>query len=164
MTEPFVVRNHFAHPVVQTHPVGKSRTKQSMRDQVNANFIVRRWEQSGVVEHLNKGIPAYGDFTNVDDYRSSLEKIRGAQSDFAELPAAVRDRCANDPTVFLAWIQNPEMAAELRESGLGAIADKLHGPEAPKVAAPDSPVVEPSAPGVPPAPAAPPASPVAGGD
>lgn len=150
------VRNFFwreRRPIVF---LGKSRTKQSPREACDANAIVKRWQSTGVIEHVMKTSPRYGDFENVDDYLTSLNRVHQAHDQFDELPAEIRDHCQNDPGVFLAWVENPENASQMAELGLTDLAVQMHGetilrddpeltttPAVPSKTAPEKPAAEP---------------------
>ncbi len=130
----------YVYKRVQTDPVGKSKTKQSPRDQVDINAIVKRWQSTGVLEEALGEGPTYGDFTGVEDYLSAALKVQAADEQFAQLPAHIRDHCENDAGKFLAFVFDPDNAAELVELGLKDLSESLHGP---LPAAPVVPVVEP---------------------
>lgn len=128
------------------------RTKQSFRSECDINAIVKRWQSTGVLEHLNQREARYGNFENVHDYLEALSRVREAQSDFDALPATLRQTCGNDPAEFVAFINNAENADELREIGLSRLADSLHGapPETPASIPPEPPQAPPEAPEKPP--------------
>lgn len=112
------------------HP---SMTKQSMRDESNINNIMRKWRNTGAVDHLANGTPSYGDFTNADDYLSAVNAIEAAQADFAELPADVRARMKNSPAELLRFMANPSNQDEARDLGLA-----MPLPSSPEGVQPDS--------------------------
>ncbi len=112
------VRNAFHRERVTT-PSGKhSRTKQAPASQCDVNAIIRRWQSTGVLDHLNKRVPRYGDFLTADDYLGALTSIQEAQAAFEALPSDVRSRCGNDPGAFLEFVADPANAEELRSLGL----------------------------------------------
>lgn len=122
------VRNAFWRERVCIVFLEKSKTIQAPRDGCDAKAIVRRYQSTGIMEHLVKMEPRYGDFTNVGDYLESMTKVRQAQEGFDALPAEMRDRCDNDPGKFVEFMNDPENAKELHELGLGKLSDELHGP------------------------------------
>ena len=109
----------YSTPVrVQVDCSGEALAKQSFKDECDINRIVKKWQSDGVITHVNKFMGDYGDFTNTDDYQSSLNMVMAAQASFLELPAAVRREFDNDPGTFLAFVQNPANSEKLVALGL----------------------------------------------
>lgn len=153
------VRDSFATPRVQKHPVGLSRTKQSFKDDCDINAIVRRWSATGVLEHTVKTQPRYGDFSAGVDYLDALNRVELAQTQFMALPSQLREQHENDPGKFIQWAHDPSNRKDLEANGLGELAEHLHGPSDPSVPF-SPPEPNPQAPEAPPeAPAEPPTSP-----
>lgn len=92
--------------------------KQSEKDSCDVNLIVARHSQTGLLEHVVDLQAAYGDFSSVDDYQTSLNKIMAAEEAFMELPAQVRSRFANDPAQLLGFLQDPSNRSEAEKLGL----------------------------------------------
>lgn len=97
---------------------GRMTTKQAMRDETDVRVIVRKYQQAGVIPRLEAREPWYGDFSNVDDYLTALNRVREAQSAFEALPSVVRDHVGNDPGEFIRLVTDPERRPELVELGL----------------------------------------------
>jgi len=94
-----------------------SQTKQSFKHEVNVNAIMKRYTQTGVIEHLNPAQPNYG-FAPSETYRESLENIAQAEAAFARLPAEIRKEMDNDPLKFLEFTQNPDNRPDMARMGL----------------------------------------------
>lgn len=97
---------------------GPSRTKQSFAKACDINNIMKKYTRSGDFTHVATQMPQYGDFSNVDDYQTALNKIRAAQELFMELPAAVRSRVNNDPGQFLDFVSDVGNRDEMVQLGL----------------------------------------------
>jgi len=95
-----------------------SRTKQSMREECDINAIVAKARRGQAVAHLSQGVPTYGDFSDVGDYKSALDRLRAADEWFRHLPAKVRGAFHNDPGEFLEVQDTPEGRAVLEAAGL----------------------------------------------
>lgn len=96
-----------------------SQTKQAFKDECDINNILRRFEKTAIVEHLNRHEGRYGDFTDVpQDYQACLDQVRNAEAMFMELPAKLRARFANNPGHFLAFVDDPANAQEMENLGL----------------------------------------------
>lgn len=109
-----------------------SLTKQSFRDEANINNIMARYEQTGIVDNITTATPHYGDFSDVTSYQDALNKINAAQALFDALPAQVRQKFENDPTLFLEFAQNPENYETMVAMGLAAPKTPETASEAPQ--------------------------------
>ncbi len=86
---------------------GPSLTKQSFREECQISNIMRKYEKTGLLEHVNKHEGNYGDFSNHVDYLSSVLLVRNADEMFMKLPASIRRRFGNDSAEFLEFVQDP---------------------------------------------------------
>lgn len=102
-------------PTINNEP---SRTKQSFAEEANVNTIMARWHRTGVIEHLSKATPRYGDFATADDYQSACNKVLGAEHAFMELPAEIRARMGNNPGNLLLFLADPANLEEAQKLGL----------------------------------------------
>lgn len=93
------------------------RTKQEFREECDVNRIVRQYAQIGTLPAAS-GSPVYGDVSDVGDYLSAQLLIKRAESRFAALASAVRDRFANDPAKFLAFMGDEKNKDEAVKLGL----------------------------------------------
>lgn len=96
----------------------KSLTKQAEAEMCDINFIMRKYDKSGLVSHLNDRPGFYADVSSVPDYQASLAIVRQAQQVFAELPGKMRARFNNDPAEYLAFVENPANREEMIELGM----------------------------------------------
>ncbi len=103
---------------VAKHFTGPSLAKQSFKEECDINNIMRKFKESGVIEHLNTHHGDYGNFIGFDDYQTSLNKIHEAQDAFMTLPVTVRKQFDNSPQLFLAFAQNPDNLEKMQEMGL----------------------------------------------
>lgn len=95
-----------------------SITKQAFKDECDINAIVKRHQATGMVTHVNRNRPAYGDFSYGLDLQQAMEAVRAAQDDFMRLPARVRALASNDPARFLAMVHDDDGLEMLIEAGL----------------------------------------------
>lgn len=94
-----------------------SRTKQSEKKACDINFIISRYQKTGMLEHINQNRGIYGE-APAADYREALETVRKADALFKALPSSVRNRFDNDPAEFLAFCEDPANLDEARLLGL----------------------------------------------
>lgn len=123
---------------------GDKLVKESMALASDVNQIVAR--------HIAHSVPftmderaTYGDFSNVGDFHSALNRVMLAQDEFARLPASVREYCQNDPGRFLDLVYDPARVPELVELGLVPAAVPVAA-EVPAVVDPGAPAAPPPAP------------------
>lgn len=96
----------------------KTRTKQSFADECNINKIMKQYERTGLITHENSMHPVYGDFSNVDDYQTSMNKVIAAQDDFDNLSARVRKRFGHDPAELIEFMADEKNLDEAISLGL----------------------------------------------
>lgn len=104
-------------PRVRVSPVGKSRTKQSFREESEINNIMARYTKTGIIDHFSKHGEEYG-FASSVVFHEAMNVVTKADQMFDALPAAIRRRFNGDPGDFLEFVQNPENREELVELGL----------------------------------------------
>lgn len=97
---------------------GRSRTKQSMRDETDINNVIKRFTRSGLLTYVNEKSPVYLDVSGMSDYRTALDHVREADKFFAGLPSKIRTRFNNDAAQFLDFMSDDRNEAEARELGL----------------------------------------------
>lgn len=91
--------------------------KQSFKDECNINKIMAKFQRTGVLNHYAKHAPQYMDVPAIE-YLDALTTIADANSMFEELPSTIRAKFENDPSKFLAFVQDPKNLEECRELGL----------------------------------------------
>ncbi len=111
-----------------------SLTHQSMAADCDINNIMKRFEKTGVIDHVREH-GDYGDFLEATDYHTSMLKVLEAQEMFAALPAAVRAKFENDPGQFLSFVHEPSNRREMAEMGLldPEVAQEVLAAETPPV-------------------------------
>lgn len=109
---------HQPHDPVDTDTGDEMVTKQSHKDECDIHNILRSYQQTGVIQHINDRSPIFDDLPSDLDYQASMNLMLDAQAAFAALPAKVRDHYHNDPARFLAAFQDPAQEDTLRGFGL----------------------------------------------
>lgn len=95
-----------------------SMTRQEFSSDVNINTIMKKHAKGQMVDFLEKKNYQYADVSEVPTYQEALQVVKNAEETFMNLSAEVRDRFANDPTKFLAFIHDEKNDAEARKLGL----------------------------------------------
>lgn len=105
-------------PVVDCQAADDGMTHQSFQDECDINKIMKRYQDTGMIEHVREISTNYGDFSNVDDYQTALNKVISAQESFDALPAEIRKRFKNDPAELIDFMNDPKNAQEAVQLGL----------------------------------------------
>lgn len=100
------------------------KTVQYFKDECDVNNIMEKHRTQGVL-WTTKTAPRYGDFTNVLDYRETLDRLRQAENSFMALPADVRRYFNNDPAEFVEFASDQKNIDELRRLGLAPEAQEI---------------------------------------
>lgn len=98
--------------------VGHSLTQQQFKDETNVNNILKKYQKTGLLTHVNSSQPSFGDFSSVEDYQVSLSKIQQAQQSFFNLPSELRNKFHNDPSKLIEFINNPKNDEDSYKYGL----------------------------------------------
>lgn len=106
------------HPRYITPTGSVSMTKQSHKDECDINLIIKRYQKTGIIQHITSQTPIYTDLPDTLDYQHSLAVLQEAEDAFATLPSVVREHFSNDPAAFLAAFSDPAQHAQLKEWGL----------------------------------------------
>lgn len=93
-------------------------TQQQFKDECDVNNILSKYKKSGLLTHVNKGKATFGDFTTLEDYQTSVEKVMAAQDSFSKLPSEVRNRFQNDPGKIIDFLSDEKNHEEAVQLGL----------------------------------------------
>lgn len=104
-------------------------TKQSHKDECDIQRILRQFQRTGIITHVQSARPSYEDLPDSVDFQQALHVLDEARDAFAGLPSVVRDYFANDPGRFLAAFQDDSQRAKLEEFGL--VRKRAPAPPAP---------------------------------
>lgn len=96
---------------------GKTRTRQAMKDECDINVIMRKYERSGLLEHVNRFQGEYGDFAAID-FQDAMNTVVAATEMFESVPARIRAKFGNDPGAFLEFATDAKNMDEMRSLGL----------------------------------------------
>jgi phage internal scaffolding protein len=94
------------------------RTHQEHKQECDINHILEKYARTGLVTHVNKYEPQYGDVTSME-YQDMQNKIADVNSMFADLPAQERQRFNNDPAQFLAFVSDAKNVDDMRDGVIG---------------------------------------------
>lgn len=82
-------------------------TQQHFKDECDVNLILKKYMQTGVLDHQSAAEPWYGDVSDIpSDLASSYEQLARAEAAFMSLPSDIRKALDNDPSKLESWIQD----------------------------------------------------------
>lgn len=88
---------------------GKSMTQQHFKGACDINNILKKFQRTGKLEHVNHAQGVYGDFSDGADFQSSMEKLINAQNMFEQLDSKIRKKFNNNPAQLIDYVQNLDM-------------------------------------------------------
>lgn len=91
-------------------------TKQAPANEVDINTIMDRYERNGELPQPRPAV--YGDALAVGDFETAMNIVNAGREAFEALPAKLRDRFANDPARFLAFVNDEANYDEALSLGL----------------------------------------------
>lgn len=98
-------------------PDDSPHTRQEFADECDINNIMKQYEATGQLFHINEDAPQYLDCSG-DDFRDCMDYVAGAFSMFEELPSKIRSQFDNDPAAFLEFCSQEKNRPELAAMGL----------------------------------------------
>lgn len=105
------------YPGIEFDPE-EGQTKQSFKDECDINNIMKRYNATGAITHLNMRTPEYGDFSSPLDFQSALNTVMEGEAMFADLPSYLRDRFGNDPKQLLEFLADDANREEAIKLGI----------------------------------------------
>lgn len=131
----------YARPTVECDPL--KGAKQSFKEECDINNIVRKYQATGMVTHVEANAGVYADVSGATDFRSALDRVKAANKVFMGLDPETRGALNNSPAEFLDLLADPSRRSEMEELGLLPLVEAVEDPPDP-VIPPVEPEVDPS--------------------
>lgn len=93
-------------------------TQQQFKDECNVNNILAKYKKTGMINHVNKHQGQFGDFSGLEDYQTSLQKLKQAQDNFETLPSELRIKFGNDPAKLIEFLADEKNNEDAYNFGL----------------------------------------------
>lgn len=104
------------------NPLVRSRTMKSCAADADINNIMHKYKKTGILvdpSAVNRNrVPQFGDFSDVPDFGSIVNRIADAKSAFMRLPADVRLKFNNNVAECLDFIADPANVKSAVDLGL----------------------------------------------
>jgi phage internal scaffolding protein len=94
-----------------------SLAQQHFKDECDINNILRQFNVTGLLPDAPVS-PQYGDFTGISDYKTALDRINSANTEFMNLPAELRAKFNNEPANLINFLDNDANRQEAENLGL----------------------------------------------
>lgn len=95
-----------------------SLTQQQFASECDINNIMKSYVETGTINHKNPRPGIFGDFSDVKDFKESLELVQYANEQFMALPANVRSRFNNNPAELVEFCNHTTNLEEAISLGL----------------------------------------------
>lgn len=99
---------------MQTRNEDPSLTVQSDRNRAEIRHILKRYRDTGIVDHLRQVDLQFRDVTEFQDYRDAMLHAKEAEAAFLRLPSKVRELFGHDHLRWLDVAHDEEKLEELR--------------------------------------------------
>lgn len=96
----------------------KSLTQQQFKAECDVNNIMKKYEQTGEIHHLNRSKGVYQDLSQFTNYQEMLHKVMDAEQAFDALPAETRKRFNNNPQELIEFLGDNKNKEEAIKLGL----------------------------------------------
>ena len=97
-----------------------SITQQNFKKEQDINTIMKRYIKTGILGDplsIRNANPKFGNFDNVADFHTQMNRLTELQTEFNELNSEVRNRFNNDPAELVEFLADPKNEDEARELG-----------------------------------------------
>lgn len=92
-------------------------TEQSSKKMTDINHIIKKYDKTGLIDHVSRFEARFGDMTGLD-FKLALDKITHAQSMFENLPSEIRKKFQNNPQKLLEFMEDPGNRDEAIKLGM----------------------------------------------
>lgn len=110
---------------VKTEFEGESLTEQSHKESCDIHNIMRKYEKTGIVNHLAQFKGQYMDMSNSVEFHQAQLIVAEANSMWETVPSKIRAVFDNNPGKFVDFMQSENNREAILEMGL----DASHLPE-----------------------------------
>lgn len=97
---------------------GEPMTEQSHKETCDIHTIMRRYEKTGVIEHVNTRGAEYANYVGAPDFKQAMDYIANAHSLFESVPSHIRDQFENDAGKYLDFMTDENNIQAIKDLGL----------------------------------------------
>lgn len=96
----------------------EDKVQQHMAAEVNINNIIARYNKTGIAPAVSAVRKRHGEFRDLADHLTDMDKVAKAQQSFAQLPSALRNEFGNSVEGFFRYVKNPANNEQLVKWGI----------------------------------------------
>jgi len=78
-----------------------SCTVQSESDETDIKKIIQKYNNTGIIEHLNTVEATYADVSTFSDFAEVMNHAKAAETEFMKLPSKIREKFDHDVATWL---------------------------------------------------------------
>lgn len=93
-------------------------TIQEQYQQTEINTILDRYQRTGIIDHVQKHEPQYGEFAAYDFHANQNMIVKITES-FNDLPAKTRSEFDHDPAKFVEFLADQHNIEDMRDGIIG---------------------------------------------
>lgn len=93
---------------------GESLAVQEQKESTDINNILKRFDKTGLIDHVNQNEAQYGEFAQYDLHHH-MNTVAKIQSTFNELPATVKKQFNNSPQEWIEHLANPQNVEDMKD-------------------------------------------------
>jgi len=94
------------------------KTIQEQKDSTDINNILERYQRTGLIDHVQKHEPQYGEFAAYD-FQANQNMIARINQTFEELPSSTRKEFDNNVENFMEFIATQENIDDMKDGVIG---------------------------------------------
>lgn len=95
-----------------------SLTRQEFAAEADINNIMSKYAAGLAPIPSGDRTPLFGDFSDIGDYQSNMQRMIDAQEQFMQLPSKIREKFRNDPGELLEFLADESNRDEAIKIGL----------------------------------------------
>jgi len=92
-------------------------TEQHHKAECDVNNIIKKYDKTGLITHVSRFEAKFGDMRGVD-FKTAMDIVSSAKSEFNKLPSEIRKRFENTPEKLLEFMEKEENRDEAIKLGL----------------------------------------------
>lgn len=92
-------------------------TQQNHKRECDVNYIVQKYDRTGLITHVQQMEARYGDVSGAD-FRTAQDLYLNATQMFDNLPAEIKKYFSQSPAEFLEFMEDPDNREKAIELGL----------------------------------------------
>lgn len=103
---------------VSLHTGTDTLVEQSQKNACDIHTIMKRFQETGSITHVNQKKPQFGDFSNLKDFQETQNTVARTTEYFESLPSGVRKQFGNSVSEFAVFMSDDANLDKAVEMGI----------------------------------------------